>query len=80
MRRIYVLRDLISFISYSAKLQLMETEKGRSRKDYNYIFKEDELITREVIEKCYPELLDRELADGIHGEGYRDGIYIHLYK
>jgi hypothetical protein len=72
------LRDLLPFVSYTATLVLMETERGR--RDYEYMFGTTELIRRDVIEKCYPELLDRELSDGVHGEGTRDGLYIHLYK
>lgn len=72
------LKDLLPFIAYDAEIQLMETERGF--KNYEYIFSKDELIRRNTIEKFYPELLDRELSDGIHGEGIRDGIYIHLYK
>lgn len=72
------LRDLLPFISYTATLVLMETERGY--RDYKYMFNQTELIRRDVIEKFYPELLDRELSDGVHGEGIKDGIYIHLYK
>lgn len=72
------LRDLLKFVSYTATLQLMETPKGK--KEYQYIFGKSDLILRGVIEDNYPELLDREVADGIHGEGTRDGLYIHLYK
>ena len=72
------LRDLLPFVSYTATLVLMETERGH--RDYQYMFNNTELIRRDVIEKCYPELLDRELSDGVHGEGTRDGLYIHLYK
>lgn len=72
------LRDLLKFVSYTATLQIMETE--RDRKEYQYIFGRSELILRSVIEENYPELLDREVSDGIHGEGARDGLYIHLYK
>ena len=72
------LRDLMPFISYTAKLQLVETE--REYKEYTRIFPKCDLITRGTIQKHYPELLDRELSDGIHGEGFEGGIYIHLYK
>ena len=72
------LKDLLSFIAYDAQLQLMETERGYKR--YEYVFNSNELIRRDTIEKCYPELLERELSDGVHGEGIRDGLYIHLYK
>lgn len=72
------LRDLLKYVSYTATLQLMETP--REKRDYQYIFDRSELILRSVIEENYPELLDREVSDGIHGEGVRDGLYIHLYK
>ena len=72
------LKNLLPFISYTADIQLMETE--REHKSYAYMFPKSEIIKRDIIEKCYPELLDRELSDGIHGEGTRDGVYIHLYK
>ena len=73
------LRELLPFISYGARLQVLETERD-SRKNYSYIFSKDDLITRSHIEKFNPELLDRELSSGIHSEGIREGIYIHLYK
>ena len=73
------LRELLPFISYTARLQILETERGY-RKNYSYIFSKEELITRSHIEKFNPELLDRELSDGVHSEGIRDGVYIHLYK
>jgi len=72
------LRDLMPFISYTADLQIMETE--RDFKKYDYVFPKCDIIKRKTIEEHYPELLDRELSDGIHGEGVRDGVYIHLYK
>ena len=73
------LRELLPFILYTARLQILETERGY-RKNYSYIFSKEELITRSHIEKFNPELLDRELSSGIHSEGIREGIYIHLYK
>ena len=73
------LRELLPFISYTARLQILETEGGY-RKNYSYIFSKEELITRSHIEKFNPELLDRELSDRVHSEGIREGIYIHLYK
>lgn len=72
------LRDLLKYISYTATLQLMETP--REKKEYQYIFGRSDLILRGIIEDNFPELLDREVSDGIHGEGVRDGLYIHLYK
>ena len=72
------LKDVLPFISYTADIQLMETERGH--KSYTYLFPKSEIIKRHTIEEHYPELLERELSDGIHGEGTRDGVYIHLYK
>lgn len=87
MKKVLTLRDLLPFISYGATLQIMEIpRKERCRygniivNNYEYMFPVSDEITREAIEQCYPELLDREIADGIHGEGEREGIYIHLYK
>ena len=87
MKKTLYLRDLLPFIAYGTALHLMEIpRKERCRygntivNDYEYMFPVSDEITREAIEQCYPELLDREIADGIHGEGEREGIYIHLYK
>lgn len=87
MKKTLYLRDLLPFISYGATLQIMEISRAERNRygntiinDYDYMFPESDLIVRETIEQCYPELLDREIADGIHGEGEREGIYIHLYK
>lgn len=87
MKKVLTLRDLLPFISYGATLQIMEISRSERNQygnfggyAYEYIFPKSDLIVREVIEQCYPELLDREIADGIHGEGEREGIYIHLYK
>ena len=69
------LKDAIQYVSYAAALQVTERDAyGHHR----YIFPECQLITRETIEKFYPELLERELCDGFHGEGFRDGLYISL--
>lgn len=87
MKKVLTLRDLLPFISYGATLQIMEISRAERNRygntivnDYDYMFPKSDLIMREIIEQCYPELLDREIADGIHGEGERQGIYIHLYK
>ena len=87
MKKTLYLRDLLPFISYGANLYLMEISRAeRSRTGnfegyaYEYVFPESDLVMRGTIEQCYPELLDREIADGIHGEGEHNGIYIHLYK
>lgn len=87
MKKTLYLRDLLSFIAYGTALHPMEIpRKERCRygntivNDYEYIFPVSDEITRETIEQYYPELLDREIADGIHGDGERGGIYIHLYK
>lgn len=87
MKRTLYLRDLLPFISYGATLQIMEISRAERNRygnfvgyAYEYVFPKSDLVVRETIEQCYPELLDREIADGIHGEGEREGIYIHLYK
>lgn len=87
MKKVLTLRDLLPFISYGATLQIMEISRAERNRygnfegyTYDYVFPESDLIMRGTIEQCYPELLDREIADGIHGEGEREGIYIHLYK
>lgn len=87
MKKTLYLRDLLPFIAYGTALHLMEIpRKERCRygntivNDYEYMFPVSDEITREAIEQCYPELLDREIADGIHSDGEREGIYIHLYK
>lgn len=72
------LKDILPCIAYGATIHLVETERGK--KEYDYIFKSTDFIQREDIEKSYPELLEREISDGIHGEGPRSGLYIHLYK
>ena len=68
------LKEAIKAVSYNARLQvLVKDDYG-----YNFMFPKCDLITRETIEKFYPELLERELSDGFHGEGIREGIYVHL--
>jgi hypothetical protein len=64
-------------VSYMARLQILEKDEYGT---YHYLFPEDELITRHVLEYHYKDLLDRELSDGFHGEGIRDGLYIHIKK
>lgn len=68
------LGEALKCVSYEARLQIME----KDNLGYRFIFPKCDLITRGAIEKFYPELLDRELTNGIHGEGIRDGIYIHI--
>lgn len=72
------LKDLLPFIAYDVALQLVE--RDRNFRVYDYIFAGDLFIDRGAIEKNYPELLERELSDGIHAEGIRDGVYIPLYR
>lgn len=64
-------------VSYAARLQVLEKDEYGT---YHYLFPEDELVTRNIIETFYKDLLERELSDGFHGEGSRDGLYIHLKK
>lgn len=87
MKKTLYLRDLLPFISYGATLQIMEISRAERNRygnfegyAYDYMFPECDLVMRGTIEQCYPELLDREIADGIHSDGEREGIYIHLYK
>lgn len=68
------LKEALKPVSYIARLQIMEKDDY----GYNFIFPRDELITRETLEKFYPDLLEREITDGFHGEGIRDGIYVHI--
>lgn len=72
------LKDALLVIAYDARIQILTTP--RRRKQYSYMFNNSAFINREILEKHYPELLDREMSDGIHGEGSRDGVYIHLYE
>ena len=72
------LRDVLPFISYCVSLQLITTP--REYKNYSYMFPDSIFIDRGIIEKYYPELLERELSDGIHGEGLRDGLYIPIFE
>lgn len=69
------LREALKPVSYLAKLQVVELEENGS---YKHIFPKDELITRGTIEKFYPELLDRDITNGFHGEGIREGLYVHI--
>lgn len=69
------LREALKPVSYAAKLQVLELKENGS---YEYIFPKSELITRGTIEKFYPELLDRPLTNGFHGEGWREGLYVHI--
>ena len=80
MKKVLTLRDLLPFISYGATLQIMEISRSERNRygnfvgyAYEHVFPKSDLIVRETIEQCYPELLDREIADGIHGEGEREG-------
>jgi len=72
------LRDVLQFVAYGTALDIAET----NRMGINHLFGEDELITREIIERNHQELLARELYGGIHAEGYRrDTLFIPLdYK
>jgi hypothetical protein len=68
------LRDLLPFLDLFADLIIMEKGKdGKWRNKYP-----TDIMTRQIIEDGYPELLDLEIATGIHGSGKRDGIYIYL--
>jgi len=62
-------------VSYNAQLVVVKKNKSGG---YDYVFPKDELVTRFTIEQFYPELLDMELTNGFHGEGIRDGLYVHI--
>lgn len=71
------LKDVLQYISYCASLDIVE----QGQNQYKHLFPECDLITREVIEKHYPELLERELSNGIHAEGIRkDRLVIPVKK
>lgn len=72
-------KDVLPFIAYEASLQIVETEREYPRR-YDNIFPESTGMNRRILEECYPELLERELSEEIHGEGMKDGIYISVYK
>lgn len=62
-------------VSYVARLVVV---KKNEYGGYDYLFPNDELVTRATIETFYPELLDMELTNGFHGEGIRNGLYVHI--
>lgn len=68
------LREALKPVSYIAELQVMK----KTGFDYEYVFPKTELITREVLERFYPELIDREITDGFHGDGDRPGLYVFI--
>lgn len=68
------LGEALKPVSYTATLQVMKKDDY----GYTFMFPRSDLITREIIEKFYPELLEWELSDGFHGEGIRDGLYVHI--
>lgn len=75
------LKDVLQYVAYGVSLDIIEQERDRGFNWNNHLFPECDLITREVIEKHYPELLERELANGIHAEGIRkDRLVIPVKK
>lgn len=70
------LKDALGCMSYTARLVLLKRDDDYW--NYSYMFPACDLITRGTIEKFYPELLERELTNGCHADGIREGIYIHI--
>ena len=71
------LKDVLQYVAYGTSLDIIE----KDRNQWNHLFPECDLVTREAIEECYPELLERELANGIHAEGIRrDRLVIPVKK
>ena len=61
------LKDVLQYVAYGTSLDIIEMD-GRT---INHLFPGSDLITREIIEICRPELLEREMFSGIHAEGVR---------
>ena len=69
------LKDVLQYVAYGVSLDIIEIIDN----SYAHLFPICDLITREVIENHYPELLERELQGGIHAEGMRkDRLVIPL--
>lgn len=63
------LRDLLPFVAYGAALDIVRVENGM----VVHLFPECDLVTREMLQKFRPDLLDCQLKNGIHAEGIRNG-------
>ena len=75
------LKDLLLYVSYGTALDIVEQDNERGFVFNNHLFPQSDLITREVIERHYPELLEREVTNGIHAEGMRpDTIVVPIKK
>ena len=71
------LKDVLQYVAYGTSLDVIE----QNRNQWKHLFPECDLITREVVEEHYPDLLERELANGIHAEGIRkDRLVIPIKK
>lgn len=70
------LGEALKSVSYIAKLNVVEYDEDSPT--WRYLFPADEYVNRSVLEKHYPDLLKREMKDGFHGEGQREGIYCHI--
>ena len=64
------LKDVLQYVAYGSALDIIEMEENGYNL-YKHLFPESDLVTRETIERFYPELLDREMKGGIHAEGIR---------
>ncbi len=65
------LKDVLQYVSYGTSLDIIEQDRINKFNFNHHLFPECDLITREVIEEHYPELLEREMSGGIHAEGMR---------
>ena len=66
-------KDVLQYVAYGVALDFWEVNHRQVR----HLFPYSDLTTRETIEQHHPELLERELAGGIHAEGSRkDNIVI----
>ena len=71
------LKDALQYVAYGTSLDIIEQEGVQ----HHHVFPESDLITREIVEEHYPELLERELTNGIHAEGIRkDRLVIPVKK
>ena len=64
------LKDVLQYVAYGTALDIIEIE-ANGYNLYKHMFPESDLITRETIERFYPDLLEREMRGGIHAEGIR---------
>lgn len=69
-------KDVLQHICYTANLDIVEVDKKAFK--LNYIFPKNDIVSREIIECKYPNLLERNLSDGIHAVGRSNKITIPI--